>query len=92
MQHALELLISYPGLAVLALLAVASGLWQVWDFRIRPLFVSPAEIGRLADELSERHGARAREIARIEEHRAWCYADAYAQGVWRRVRKELRRR
>ena len=81
-----------PNLAVLALLAASAGLWHAWDFRIRPLFVSRAEIRRMADALLVRHGPRAEEIAFIEEDRAWRYADAYRQGVWRRVRNELRRR
>ena len=46
----------------------------------------------MADALLARHGPRAEEIAFIEEDRAWRYADAYRQGVWRRVRNELRRR
>ena len=91
-QPILLFLKAHPQLAVLALMAVSVGLWHAWDLSIRPLFVSRAEIRRMADELLARHGPRAEEIAFIEEDRAWRYADTYQQGVWRRVRNELRRR
>jgi hypothetical protein len=91
-HSAFEFLIYYPGILTLALMAISTGLWHVWDLCIRPLFVSRAEIRRMADELHARRGPRAEESAFIEEDRAWRYADTYRQGVWRRVRKELRRR
>ena len=90
-QPVLDFLKAHPNLAVLALLAAATGLWHAWDLSIRPLFVSRADIRRMAEALLARHGPRAEEIAFIEGDRAWRYADAYRQGVWRRVRRELRR-
>ncbi len=90
MQATFAFFVAHPNLAALALMVVATGLREVWDFRIRPLFVSQAEIRRMADELGSKHGADAEEIAAIEEDRAWCYANSYQQGVWRRVARELR--
>lgn len=63
-----------------------------WQGRIRPLLIPRPEIERLADELIHKHGARAEEIAFIEEDRAWRYSQNLEQGKWRRVRKELERR
>ncbi|MET0940422.1 MAG: hypothetical protein ABWY13_03570 [Mesorhizobium sp.] len=91
-QSILLFLKAHPQLAMLALMAVSVGLWHAWDLSIRPHFVSRAEIRRMADELLARHGSRAEEIVFIEEDRAWRYAYTYQQGVWRRVRNELRRR
>jgi hypothetical protein len=91
-QPILHFLKANTQLAMLVLMAVATALWHEWDLSIRPLCVSRAEIKRMADELLARHGQRAEEIAFIEEDRAWRYADTYQQGVWRRVRNELRRR
>ena len=59
---------------------------------IRPSLIPNAEITRIADELIERHGSRAEEIAAMNEDRAWRYCDEFEQGKWRRVRKELQRR
>ncbi|ATN32983.1 hypothetical protein ACO34A_04105 [Rhizobium sp. ACO-34A] len=67
-------------------------LWMEWQGRIRPMFIPRAEIKRMADELLEKHGERAEEMAFIEEDRAWRYSQTFEQGKWRRVRKELERR
>lgn len=67
-------------------------LWVEWQGRIRPMLIARAEIERMADELVEKHGDRAEEVAFIEEDRAWRYSQNFEQGKWRRVRKELERR
>ena len=46
----------------------------------------------MADDMIARYGSRAEEVAFIEEDRAWCYCHTYQQGLWRRVRKQLRQR
>src|SRR5262245_27816527 len=84
-----ELLNSYPEFAALALVAEATWAWEEWDFRIRPMFVSKAEIDRMADALLTCHGKRAAEVALIEVDSAWRRADSYRQGVWVRVRRSF---
>ena len=66
--------------------------WFAYDHFIRPWLIPKAEIVRMADELIERHGRRAKEIAAMNEDRAWRYCDEFEQGKWRPVRKELQRR
>lgn len=86
--------ISSDHLSFLALGAfvLAIFLWVEWQGRIRPMFISRAEIERMADELAEKYGDRAEEMAFMEEDRAWRYSQTFEQGKWRRVRKELERR
>lgn len=67
-------------------------LWDWFQLHIRPLFITKSEIGRKADELLDKHGGGAEYHAYIEEDRAMRYTDTYKQGVWRRIRKELRKR
>ncbi len=88
----LQFLVSYPGVVTFALMAVAAGAWGLWEFRIRPWRVPEAEIDRMADDMIARYGSRAEEVAFIEEDRAWRYCHTYQQGLWRRVRKQLRQR
>ena len=66
--------------------------WEWFQSRIRPLFVSKADIKEIADDLAEKHGDDAERIAFIEEDRAMRHTDTYKQGVWKRVRKELSNR
>lgn len=40
----------------------------------------------------EKYGPLAEEMAFIEEDRAWRYSEAFEQGKWHRVRRELWRR
>ena len=87
----LEFFLSHAEMGALVLVAAAIWGWDEGDFRARPMFISRAEIGRMADELDERYGTRAEEVAFIEEEKAWRRAESYQQGVWRRVRKQLRR-
>ena len=61
-------------------------------FRIIPLWIRASEISAMADAFIAAHGERAQEIAFIHEDRAWRYSHAVEQGIWRRVREELRRR
>jgi hypothetical protein len=72
-------------------MVIAAGVSHLWEFRIRPNRVPKAEIDRMADEVVAHYGSRAEEIAFIEEDRAWRYCHTYQQGIWRRVREELRR-
>lgn len=94
----LEMDLGFPSLlawaaALIGILPVAVGLgWGFFDSVIRPRLIPRAEIHRLADELMERHGGRAGEIAHIEEDRAWRNVDGREQGKWRRVREEIERR
>ncbi|HEY0281979.1 MAG TPA: hypothetical protein VGC27_05095 [Rhizomicrobium sp.] len=67
-------------------------LWQVWDLIIRPRLIPIGEIKALADTMIAKHGLRAEEMAFVEEDRAWRYSDAFEQGKWHRVRRELWRR
>lgn len=87
-----ELLDDHAVVALLALFVSAVVLWETWRRRIRPLLIPRAEIARLADELIARHGPRAEHMAYIEEDRAWRYSNAFEEGKWRRVRRELWRR
>lgn len=77
---------------VLSAFVLTAFLWVEWRGYIRPMFIPRAEIERMADELVEKHGERAEEMAFIEEDRAWRYSQTFEQGKWRRVRKELERR
>ncbi|MCO5732970.1 hypothetical protein [Rhizobium sp. SSA_523] len=79
----------YIAIAVFAGGVVLSSEWQR---RIRPLFIPPAEIEKLADDLIERYGEQAEQFAAMEEDRAWRYAQSFEQGKWRRVRAALARR
>lgn len=83
---------SYAPLIGIAAFAVGAFLSVEWQGRIRPLLIPRKEIERLADDLTEKHGARAEEFAAMEEDRAWRYSQNFDQGKWRRVRKELERR
>lgn len=67
-------------------------LWHTWELSIRPRLIPVGEIMALADELIAKHGPRAEEMAFIEEDRAWRYSEAFQQGKWHRVRRELWRR
>lgn len=66
-------------------------LWVIWEGTIKPRFIPEAEISTLASDLVARYGERAAEMAFIEEDRAWRYSDPFAQGKWKRVRREIER-
>ena len=83
---------SYAPFIGIAAFAAGAFLSVEWQGRIRPMLIPRAEIERLADELMEKHGERAEEMAFIEEDHAWRYSQNFEQGKWRRVRKELERR
>ena len=85
-------MLDYLPILIIAALFGVIGLVEFWSFRIRPLSIPKAEINAIVDDLIEKHGPRAEEIAFIEEDRAWRYTDTYEQGKWRRVRRELWRR
>jgi hypothetical protein len=87
-----EGLTDYMPFFVIAVLFGAVGLWQLWRFRLKPLFIPKADIDRMVDALIAEHGSRAEEMAFMEEDRAWRYSDTLKQGIWRRVRLELQRR
>lgn len=77
--------------AALGTIVVAIG-WEIWDGSIRPRLVSRAEIVRLADEILAKHADAPERAASIEEHHHWHHSDSFQQGVWNRVRHEIRRR
>lgn len=79
---------------IIGLAAFAGGVFLSveWQGRIKPMLIARAEIERAADELAEKYGERAEEMAFTEEDRAWRYSQNFEQGKWRRVRKELERR
>lgn len=77
---------------LIAVLFGLVGLWQLWRFRLKPLFIPKADIDRMVDALIAEHGERAEDVAMMEEDRAWRYSDTLKQGIWRRVRRELWRR
>ncbi|VAW04066.1 hypothetical protein MNBD_ALPHA04-2020 [hydrothermal vent metagenome] len=91
-NYVCDVIRSYSAALALAMLIVGVGIWLVWDFRIRPLFIPKAEIEAVVDKLIAEHDPRAEEIAHIEEDRAWRYSKIYQQEKWRRVRRELWRR
>lgn len=63
----------------------------IWEGEIRPRLIPKEEIEELASGLVAKHGARAAEIAFIEEDRAWRYSHSFEQGKWRRVRRHIMR-
>ncbi len=67
-------------------------LWCLWQLSIRPRLIPAGEIRVLADEMVASYGPRAEEIALIEEDSAWRSSEAFEQGKWHRVRRELWRR
>lgn len=66
-------------------------LWELWEGDIRPRLVARAEIDAMSASMLSQYGDRAEEMAFIEEDRAWRYSDSFAQGKWRRVRKQIQR-
>jgi hypothetical protein len=92
MQGVFDFMRSYPGVLSFAVLFGLVGLWQLWRFRLKPLFIPKADIDRMVDALIAQHGSRAEEMAAMEEDRAWRYSNTLKQGIWRRVRHELQRR
>ena len=64
-------------------------LWELWEGGIRPRLIPRTEIDALSAAMLARHGDKAKEIAFIEEDRAWRYSDSFEQGKWRRVRKRI---
>lgn len=87
-----EGLINYLPFIIVAFLFGGVGLWQLWRFRLKPLFIPKGDIDRMVDALIAEHGERAEDVAMMEEDRAWRYSDTLKQGIWRRVRRELWRR
>lgn len=66
--------------------------WAIYQQFIRLLLIPKSEINNFADDLFQKHGPEAEHYAHIEEDRAWRYSNLYAQGKWRRVKRELQRR
>jgi hypothetical protein len=87
-----ESLSDYLPFIIVAVLFGGVGLWQLWRFRLKPLFIPKADIDRMVDALIAEHGERAEDVAMMEEDRAWRRSDTLKQGIWRRVRRELWRR
>ncbi|MEM6382005.1 MAG: hypothetical protein AAF739_04965 [Pseudomonadota bacterium] len=87
-----EFVSSHPMVVLVAGVFGLVGLWQLWRFRLKPLFIPKADIDRMVDALIAEHGERAEDVAMMEEDRAWRRSEALKQGIWRRVRRELWRR
>jgi hypothetical protein len=65
--------------------------WVMWEGEIQPRLIPEPDIKALANAHIARYGARAAEMAFIEEDRAWRYCDSFNQGKWKRVRQEIER-
>ncbi len=70
----------------------ATLLWILWRGSIGPRLIPRGEIIAAMEELYDRHGEQAFEIACAREHRAWRDDDFFEQGRWRRIRNEIMRR
>lgn len=66
-------------------------LWVIWDVSIRPRLIPKAEIEAEANAMLARWGARAAEMAFIEEHAAWFRSHSFEQGRWHRIRVTIER-
>lgn len=88
----LDVLADHLPFIIVAILFGGVGLWQLWRFRLKPLFIPKADIDRMTDALIAAHGERAEEVAMMEEDSAWRRSNTLKQGIWRRVRLELQRR
>lgn len=78
------------GLAVLPLL-LALG-WTLVEACLRPRLIAGRDIERLADVVMTQHPDDPEEAAFLREQAAWLRSAMVEQGVWRRVRKVIRRR
>lgn len=92
MDAIIDVLLAHPLLAILGLFASAAMASDAWQMFVRPMLTPKATINAMADELIARYGAEADDHAYIAEDRAWRYCETFQQGLWRRVRRELRRR
>jgi hypothetical protein len=59
--------------------------WNVYDYRIAPLFIPAAEIEAEARALGERYGDIAAEVALAEADHDLRYCHLRRAGRWRRV-------
>lgn len=92
MDTILTFIRNHPTLTIMAVVFLSAGAISEWKRIVRPYFADRNKVRRLADILVARYGDRAEEMAFIEEDRAWRYSETFKQGIWRRVRLELRRR
>lgn len=83
---------NHPVLSIAVAGFLGVGAVSEWNRFVRPYFADRNKVRRLADILIARYGDRAEEMAFVEEDRAWRYSEPFKQGIWRRVRIELRRR
>lgn len=65
-------------------------LWHYYAFRVRPLLVPRDTIRELVASVARQDDPE--EAAFCEEQAAWYRGATFEQGVWRRVRRELRAR
>ncbi len=72
-----------PGMALLL---------HVWLHQIRPCFIPAHRIEAMADLMLAAFGPYAEHDAFLRQREAWYHGDHFAQGVWMRVRRRLRRR
>lgn len=92
MDTILAFIRNHPTLAIMAVVFLSVGAVSEWNRIVRPYFADRNKVRQLADILVARYGDRAEEMAFIEEDRAWRYSETFKQGIWRRVRLELRKR
>lgn len=92
MDTILTFIKNHPTLTIMAVVFLSVGLVSEWNRIVRPYFTDRTKVRQLADILVARYGDRAEEMAFIEEDRAWRYSETFKQGIWRRVRLELRKR
>lgn len=76
----------------LGLPAVITFVWHFWLLSIKPRLVPMHTITQMADDLEERFGNQAEDVAFTNEDRAWRYSETFQQGLWRRVLRELNKR
>lgn len=91
METIINLLQDHFLLVILLGLFLSTGALHEWHRLVRPYFADRYKIQKLTEILIARYGDRADEVAFTEEDRAWRYSETFKQGIWRRVRIELRK-
>ncbi|WP_187431998.1 hypothetical protein ROLI_030210 [Roseobacter fucihabitans] len=77
--------------AVVLAPAVIAFVWVMWENSVLPAMIPKSEIVAEADELIEKYGSRAEEVAANREYEAWYRSELTDQGRWKRVRREIAR-
>jgi hypothetical protein len=66
-------------------------LWETWSSFLRPALIPQVRIDAICAALVAKYGPDAEYKAYTEECQAWYDDESFEQGMWRRVRKTLRR-